>query len=111
MATSRKAKAEGRAAEVAAAIREDLAEGNHPEAVYTSVGALLSEMAKERRHRPAEAALLHAEIAGALAGISARLHAQRPQRPAGFQGGVPQAADLLAVFTAALARTGEAGGA
>jgi hypothetical protein len=110
MATSRTAKAGHRAEDVAVAIRSDLAEGNHPNAVYAAVGALMSELAKRRRHEPADAALLDAEIAGALAGIAYRLPKQRPQRPADYAGGVPTAEDLLAVFAQAYARAnGKAG--
>jgi hypothetical protein len=104
MASSRRDKAEHRTADTAARIREDLGEGNFPEAVYAGNEALLSELAKLRRHRPADAALIHAEIAGVLAGIASRLHVQRPQRPPTYTGGVPQAEDMLAVFAAAFAR-------
>jgi hypothetical protein len=111
MATSRRDKAEHRAEDAVRGMREDLADGSYPEAVYTATGRVLSELAKLRRHRPADAALIHAEMAGVLEGIASRMHLMKPQRPASYQGGVPTAEDLLAVFATALARASGRGGA
>lgn len=107
MAASRKDKALGRAADVREAIRESLGESGYPEAVYTGSAALLSELAKARRFRPAEAALIHAEVAATLAALAARIHGKKPLIPEGYVKGNPQPEDLLAVFDAVTARADE----
>ena len=98
-------KAEHRSADLMAAIRENLGEGSFCKAVYDAQNAILSELAKLRDHRPADAALIHAEIAGALAVVAKRLHLQKPIRPAGYSKGAPQPEHLLAVFETAVGRS------
>ncbi len=89
-----------------AAIRDDLDEGNCPEAVYTAYAALLSELGWVRKHRStADSMLLHAEVAGALTGLAARLREREPDKPPGYTGGIPRGRDLQDLYDIRLGRT------
>lgn len=88
-----------------AEIRDLLEAGDCPEAVYTSVAALLSELGWVRKHRSAaDSMLLHAEAAGAITGLAARLREREPDRPPGYAGGIPRGCDLRKLYDIRLGR-------
>ena len=89
------------------AIREALAAEDTRAAVTEALAWLRRELAGVRRHRPADGALIDAQLAGSISAIAAGLHALRPDRPAGCPR-VPRAADLLAVYDAAREGDGDA---
>lgn len=97
-------KASGRAELAEAAIREALATGAGQAALNEAARTLQSEAAKVRRRRPADAALIDAQIAGILLGLAAQLATHQPPRPAGCPR-VPRPGDQLAVFAEALAQS------
>jgi hypothetical protein len=88
-----------------AAIRDFLDEGDCPEAVYEAFPALLAQLAWVRKHRStADSMLLHAEVAGAITGLAARLRDQEPRKPPGYTGGIPRGRDLRNLFDITLGR-------
>lgn len=99
MAASLTDRAERRAARVQAVIRGFLDEANPHAAFNASVGALQAEAARVRDRRPADAALIDAELAASLARLAAQLHAHKPRRPDGCPK-VPGPDQMLATFNA-----------
>src|ERR1700733_1582361 len=99
MATSAAERAIQRAATVEVAVRKLLAEGNPHAELNLAVGTCQSEAAKVRRRRPADAALIDAELAGSLLALAAQLHAYKPARPSRMP---PGPADLLAMLDSSL---------
>jgi len=99
MAASIAAKAQRRAVRFAAAVRELLADGCGDAALTEAVARLRSEAAKVRRQRPADGALIDAELAGTVLAAAARLSDHKPERPEGC-GRRPEPEHLLAVFAA-----------
>ena len=67
MASSYRDKAGRRAERMVAAIRDALRQGNGNEALTEACASLRSEMAKIRARRPADAALIDAQLAGIIA--------------------------------------------
>lgn len=94
MARSYRDKAGRRAERMVAAIRDALRQGNGNEALTEACASLRSEMAKIRTRRPHDAALIDAQLAGMIAGITDLLPTYRP---------LP-GSDPLGTFTAALQR-------
>lgn len=101
MATSAADRAANRAESVEVAVKRLLAEGDAHAALNMAVGTFQSEAAKVRRRRPADAALIDAELAGSLLVLARQLHAYKPTRPPGFSG-VPGPADLVAMLDSTL---------
>jgi hypothetical protein len=82
MARSHAVKADGRAVEKVAAIRDAMDAGNGAAALAEACAALRSEAEKWRKHHhPGEAMRVYAQLAGLLAGYAASLHGCQP--PAG----------------------------
>jgi hypothetical protein len=99
MASSLITRAERRAAEVNRAIRGLLRDGNPHAAFNAAIRSIQGEAAKVRDHRPADAALIDAELAASLARLAARLHAHKPRRPPGCPR-VPAPEHLITAFDA-----------
>ena len=105
MATSRAEKIARRSAEWRAQVREDLADGELPEAIYTAQNAVLAALAKNRRGQPGVAGLIHAEVAATLLALADMIPNKLPLTPPGFEKGqAVQPEDRLAVFDTVLAR-------
>lgn len=84
-----------------AAIRARLGEADSHGALNDAVRLLQSEAAKVRRRRPADAALIDAQLAGLITRLASQLHAFRPVRPRGAPR-VPRPCDLTGAYETAL---------
>jgi len=110
MAASRAAKADGRTQAAKDQIRSDLGDGEFPEAIYTASAALLSALAKDRRWRPQETGLIHAEVAATLMALAERVNRKLPLEPEGWQkGDAVQPEHLLAVYDHVMTRANGGG--
>jgi hypothetical protein len=85
-------------------IRGFLAAGDDWKALKRAIDYLLSEAWKRREEKPADGALINADLAGLLRDFAATLPSLKPTRPRGFSG-TPRPGDLLAVYEEAMLRS------
>lgn len=91
-----------------AAIRAALARSDSASALWESVRALTGEAKKVRGWRPADAALIDAELAGTILALAAELHDYKPARPDGCRSQRhPEPEHLTAAYEASLTRAAE----
>jgi hypothetical protein len=96
------ARAERRAGKVRDAVGGALSKGSSKTAFNLAVSSLQGELAKLADHRPADAALTYAELAGSIAATAAQIHGHKPRRPAGCPA-VPGPDHLIAAFNSTYA--------
>jgi hypothetical protein len=101
MATGFRAKADGRTENVVRDISDALWRADGNGALTEAVRSLRSEAAKVRRHRPADAVIIDAQLAGLIAGLAGVLHNYDPQRRDGGTG-FPEPGYLNEEFAACL---------
>lgn len=90
-------RAEGRSQRAVDRARDLLAEASPHQAMNAALRQMQGELAKVRRRRPADAALIDAHMAGMLLGLSSQLADHRPARPPGCPR-VPGPSQLLHAF-------------
>lgn len=108
MARSMAERAETRAGDRTATVRNALAGNDGGRALTVAIDAVRAEAAKVRRQRPADAPLIDADLAAILLHIASGLHAHRPARPKGCPR-VPRPADMLIMFDTSAARAAAVG--